>query len=198
MILADSLDYIDKKNSSYSDFIGCLEKESEIQPNLLSTPTRLAWDNLDFSDEEDDLPKLPRRTIGEGDSPWNNFKNLIIGQRLSNMTLSPIPIRRPRLNKKSVTWSDPHHISAVSELITEASALVNIFDQVALILGPDIKLNKLPPKEDYSLPSLKWDPLLTRSCDILEDKLNELRPVKLREIKKLSPELLQYKENVEK
>lgn len=114
------------------------------------------------------------------------------------MTLSPIPIRRQRLNTKSVTWSDPHHLSAVSELISEASALVNIFDRVSLILGPDVKLNKLPPKEDFSLPTLKWDPLLKRSCDLLEEKINELRPVKLREFTKLSPELLQYKENVEK
>lgn len=39
------------------------------------------WDDFDFSDLENDLPDLPRRTISDGSTPWNNYKELIIGQR---------------------------------------------------------------------------------------------------------------------
>lgn len=39
------------------------------------------WDDFDFSDPENDLPNLPRRTISDGSTPWNNFNELVIGQR---------------------------------------------------------------------------------------------------------------------
>lgn len=39
------------------------------------------WDEFDFSDPENDLPDLPRRTISDGSTPWNNYKELVIGQR---------------------------------------------------------------------------------------------------------------------
>uniref|UniRef100_A0A8W7Q3S0 Uncharacterized protein n=1 Tax=Anopheles coluzzii TaxID=1518534 RepID=A0A8W7Q3S0_ANOCL len=144
---------------------------------LLETPTFAAWQNLDFSDEESEgyVPReLPRRPIGEGDRPWADFKDLVIGSRVANMRLSPVPPRKPRApNQKTVTWSDRQH-RAVSKLINEASALVDMFDHVSLLLGPDITLHKLPPQQEFQLPPAKWEPLLTKSCDLLEEKLAQV------------------------
>uniref|UniRef100_A0A1I8JW82 Uncharacterized protein n=1 Tax=Anopheles quadriannulatus TaxID=34691 RepID=A0A1I8JW82_ANOQN len=145
---------------------------------LLETPTFAAWQNLDFSDEESEgyVPReLPRRPIGEGVRPWADFKDLVIGSRVANMRLSPVPPRKPRApNQKTVTWSDRQH-RAVSKLINEASALVDMFDHVSLLLGPDITLHKLPPQQEFQLPPAKWEPLLTKSCDLLEEKLAQVR-----------------------
>lgn len=38
-------------------------------------------DDFDFSDAENDLPDLPRRTISDGSTPWHNLKEIVIGQR---------------------------------------------------------------------------------------------------------------------
>uniref|UniRef100_A0A182PA69 Uncharacterized protein n=1 Tax=Anopheles epiroticus TaxID=199890 RepID=A0A182PA69_9DIPT len=149
---------------------------------LLDTPTFAAWQNLDFSDEESEsyVPReLPRRPIGEGDRPWAEFKDLVVGSRVANMRLSPVPPRKPRApNQKTVTWSDRQH-RAVSKLINEASALVDMFDHVSMLLGPDIALHKLPPQQEFHLPPAKWEPLLTKSCDLLEEKLAQVRHLSL-------------------
>lgn len=43
--------------------------------------TRQHWDDFDFADTENDLPDLPKRTISDGSTPWNDFKDIVIGQR---------------------------------------------------------------------------------------------------------------------
>uniref|UniRef100_A0A1Q3FSL8 Uncharacterized protein n=1 Tax=Culex tarsalis TaxID=7177 RepID=A0A1Q3FSL8_CULTA len=147
---------------------------------FLEPPTFSSWQNLDFSDEESDhyvARELPRRTTSEGNRPWADFKDLVIGNRLANMRLSPVPPRKPRApNKKTVTWSDTQH-RAVSELLQEATALVDMFDQVSMLLGPDIKLHAIPPpsQDEFQLPPPKWEPLLVKSCDLLEEKLARVR-----------------------
>lgn len=145
---------------------------------FLEPPTFTSWQNLDFSDEESEhyvARELPRRAVGEGNQPWAEFKDLVIGSRVANMRLSPVhPRRPPRPNKKTVTWSDTQH-RAVSDLLHEATALVDMFDQVSMLLGPDIKLHAIPPQEEFKLPPPKWEPLLTKSCDLLEEKLALVR-----------------------
>lgn len=47
----------------------------------MTEATLTSWDDFELSDEDQDLPKLPRTTISDGSTPWNNFKDLIIGQR---------------------------------------------------------------------------------------------------------------------
>lgn len=39
------------------------------------------WDDFDFTDNENDLPELPRKTISDGSTPWNHFNDIVIGQR---------------------------------------------------------------------------------------------------------------------
>lgn len=50
------------------------------KPNTLD-PTLTSWEDFEISDEDIDLPDLPRKTISDGSTPWNNFKDLVIGQR---------------------------------------------------------------------------------------------------------------------
>lgn len=52
------------------------------QPRFLTEPTLTSWEDFDSSDDDNDLPNLPRRYISEGQSPWSNFKDLVIGNRL--------------------------------------------------------------------------------------------------------------------
>lgn len=44
-------------------------------------PTLTSWEDFELTDEENDLPDLPRKSMSEGSTPWNNFKELVIGQR---------------------------------------------------------------------------------------------------------------------
>lgn len=44
-------------------------------------PTLTSWEDFELSDEDSALPDLPRKSISEGSTPWNNFKDLVIGQR---------------------------------------------------------------------------------------------------------------------
>lgn len=49
---------------------------------------RNVWHDLEFSSDEENFPKLPRRTISEQGNTWNNFKDMILGQRyLENMLI---------------------------------------------------------------------------------------------------------------
>lgn len=93
------------------------------------------------------------------------------------MHLSPIPARRANFKRKSVTWSDAQH-QAVSELMFEASALLDVFDNVAMLIGPDLNA-KLPPKatfETLKLPESKWQPVLEKSSKDLEECLKDFQP----------------------
>lgn len=66
----------------------------------------------------------------------------MLGTRFLNARLSPIPPRVFRPDMKQVTWSDSQ-IKIVNELMSEANALMDMFDQVAMLLGPDIKLHNV-------------------------------------------------------
>ena len=84
--------------------------------------------------------ELPRNYfIESGPTPWSNFESLVLGQRFLNARLSPVP---ERISRPKVTWSDSQ-IKIVNDLMSEATALMDMFDQVAMLLGPDIKLHKI-------------------------------------------------------
>jgi hypothetical protein len=67
---------------------------------------------------------------------------LVLGTRFLNARLSPIPQRIYRPDTKQVTWSDTQK-KIVNDLMNEANSLLEMFDQVALLLGPDIKLSNV-------------------------------------------------------
>jgi len=109
------------------------------------------------------------------------------------MKLSPITSRRPSMKKKNVTWSDKEHL-VIKEFLHEANELLNIFDKVTMLLGPDININNnLPNINDIEIPEFKWDPILTNSCNLLDEKLQKIQPIHITEnIESLNPELLNY------
>lgn len=110
------------------------------------------------------------------------------------MRLSPTPLRHPRPNSKRVTWSDKQH-KIVTDLVSEANALMNIFDQVTMLLGPDIRLNPAPKLDETPIPIFQMDSLLKNSCDVLEEKIKNLNPIQLIETKIMKDELLKYSNN---
>ncbi|KAG4068361.1 hypothetical protein HA402_007881 [Bradysia odoriphaga] len=170
-----------------ADFDGGSRKQSndsyDVQPDknrekFLNAPTLTSWTGFESNDDDEyDLPQLPKQTISEGYAPWHNFKDILIGNRLANMHLSPLPPRRTNIKRKSVTWSDAQH-QAVSELMFEATALLDVFDNVAMLIGPDLNV-KLTPNakfESLKLPESKWQPLLEKSTKELDECLRRFRP----------------------
>ncbi|XP_037918843.1 uncharacterized protein LOC119656550 isoform X2 [Hermetia illucens] len=190
------------RNSNY-------RSEDEISDDSLSDSTRkfeslksngfpkipkstLASWHFDFSDD-DDPPALPRRVGTEIPTrPWNSFRDMIIGNKLANMKLSPTPVRRASLKKKSVSWGESQH-NAVAELVSEANALLNVFDQMSIVLGPDLQLSKLPEKEDTNIQYLSeyWDPILRESERGLDEKVRSLKYTTLKKFKPVEPEYVE-------
>lgn len=100
--------------------------------------------------------------------------------RLASMTLSPLQKRSKykTKNKKNVTWND--HQLAVNTLINEASALIDIFNEVSLMIGPEIQLNNtsLIHEKNVDIPKSQWQPILFESCKHLEESLANFQPRK--------------------
>lgn len=110
------------------------------------------WHDLDFPKSK---VELPRSYFTEGPTPWSNFQDFILGQRfLNTRLLSPIPPRQYNTNSRQATWSEPQ-IKLVNDLIREANALLDMFDQVAMLLGPDIKLHDVSGEIPTSLYILR-------------------------------------------
>lgn len=138
-----------KFKDSESEYEDSIHEDHHQQPDILkgsvkrpktSDATFSSWHDLDFPDEK---VELPRTYFTDGPTPWSNYKDLVLGQRFLNARLSPIPQRQPsRPNVKQVTWSDSQ-VKVVSDLIQEANALLEMFDQVSMLLGPDIKLHNV-------------------------------------------------------
>lgn len=93
------------------------------------------------------------------------------------MRLSPIAPRARGYKKKMVTWNDSQQ-EAVVNLLNEASALIDVFDEMSMILGPEVKLNSPldRPIEAIEIPTSKWDPILTDSCNLLKEKITNFKP----------------------
>lgn len=99
---------------------------------------------------------------------------------MANMHLAPVQLRpQPSVSshRKTVSWND-HHQNAVSELLTEASALIDVFDQMAMILGPEVPLSAplKSPADNLTIPPSKWEPILAESCSQLDEKLRNFKP----------------------
>lgn len=139
-----------------------------------------SWEDFDLTDDENndgyERPCLPRRTMTTSQTPWSDYREMLIGQRLANMRLSPLPPKRTTLKKKTVSWSDAQE-RAVTDLISEAAAMMDAFDQVSMLLGPNLQLNEtIDVSEETALPTSKWDSILTQSCQNLADELKKCKP----------------------
>lgn len=102
------------------------------------------------------------------------------------MTLSPMESRRGIVDgksakKKSVTWNDRQ--LAVTKLINEASALIDIFNEVSCMIGPDMNLKcsinmATQNSTEPSIPESKWQPILCESCNDLQKTITNFKPHK--------------------
>lgn len=88
--------------------------------------------------QRDKRTGLSRNFFGDGPTPWSNFQDMVLGQRFLNARLSPAPQRCRQFER--VTWSEPQ-LQIVNGLMNEANSLLEMFDQVAMLLGPDVELH---------------------------------------------------------
>lgn len=68
---------------------------------------------------------------------------------------------------------------AVNNLVNEATVLLDVFNDVSLALGPDVKLNNIAMinnRVDFAMPISKWQPILSQSCRDLEKCLTSFKP----------------------
>lgn len=123
-------------DSEFEDSIQDDVKSSELKS---SDATFNSWHDLKHSEEK---VELPRSFFADGPTPWANFHDLVLGRRFLNARLSPTTHRDSRANFKQVTWSESQ-VKIVKDLIKEANSLMDMFDQVAMLLGPDVKLHNV-------------------------------------------------------
>lgn len=93
------------------------------------------------------------------------------------MKLSPLHKRsKNTTKKKSVTWRDRQ--VAVTELLYETSALIDVFYEVSAFIGPQINLNSIPHPNSEANPILqsKLGPILSESCNDLMESLSNFEP----------------------
>lgn len=131
-------------DSEFEDSIqGDSEADDEKQRSKLAklgSATFNSWHDLDFPR---DKVELPRSYFTDGPTPWSNFQDLALGQRFVNARLTgEFSQRYLHPNMKTDNWSDSQ-LKVVGDLMKEANALLDMFDQVSMLLGPDIKLHKV-------------------------------------------------------
>lgn len=199
----DSLDIPKDEEAQLKSRLASYEPSLPRRPNL---NTYAQWTNLEFPDNETP-PSLPRRTHTDGVAPWKNFKDIILGDRLGKMSLPPItaaPLQQEKArsrvtsSKKSVTWSDSHQ-RAVNELLSEATNLIQVFDQISLLLGPNLgNLAQIPSiealKEQVAVPhtTSSFRTEGREACEELRKKLEEFQPMDFPVAPDLPPELQYY------
>uniref|UniRef100_A0A336LJW0 CSON009022 protein n=1 Tax=Culicoides sonorensis TaxID=179676 RepID=A0A336LJW0_CULSO len=198
----DSLDIIPDNAEQIKARLSSYEAQLPRRPHF---NTHSQWSNLDFPDYEIP-PSLPRRTQSDGVAPWNNFKDLVLGDRLSRMSLPPVcnaPIEQQKtrsrsVGRKTVSWSDSHQ-RAVNELIAEASNLITVFDKISILLGPSLgNLAQIPSiealKGHVTVPqnTNNYRTASKEACAQLQRQLNEYKPIDFAFAPDLPPELKQY------
>lgn len=93
------------------------------------------------------------------------------------MTLSPLHKRVGySTKKKTVSWRDREN--AVTKLLNETSALIDVFYEVSVMLGPQLNLNPAPSYDPNAnqIEQSKWKPLLSESCNSLHKTLLDFEP----------------------
>lgn len=127
------------KKESESEFEDSIKDH---QPDVIKGSTKLAkstdytfnsWQDLERKLEQ---PQSFLNIKQDEPTPWSGFKDLVLGQRFLNARLSPTPKKQLQSQHvKQETWSDSQ-VKIVSDLIKEANALMEMFNQVAMLLGP--------------------------------------------------------------
>lgn len=99
-----------------------------------------------------------------------NCDNVFIFLRMASMTLSPVHKRIGFSKKrKSVTWRDRQN--AITKLLNETSALINLFYDVSIMVGPQIELNPISQMDSIEIKDSEWEQILSDSCKVLQRSL---------------------------
>lgn len=139
----ESLVISDKNSDSeYEDSI------QDAQPDVVQASVKRAkhedstfnsWQDVDrFSAKSE----MSNSFVAEGPTPWSNFQDLVLGQRFLNARLSSNQKFCRQASFRQAAWTDSQ-VKVVRDLISEANALMDMFDQVAMLLGPDIELHNV-------------------------------------------------------
>lgn len=95
------------------------------------------------------------------------------------MHLVPLQKRSRRVVKTLIHEPWLNQQMAVNNLVNEATVLLDVFNDVSMALGPDIKLNNIEMinnRADFPIPISKWQPILSASCRDLEKCLASFKP----------------------
>lgn len=187
------------KHDSDSEFEDSIQEDlkhrsakASMGPSSPPDATFNSWHGMDIPQKKFELPKS---YFHDGPTPWSNFKDLVLGQRFLNTRLSTAPMARSMNNFQQAAWSEPQ-IRLVNELLVEAQALMEMFDQVAMLLGPDIKLHNVSGEckgsfylkepemtfsfldvEEFFVPPPKNTQKMANYCDKLEKSLQRLNHI---------------------
>lgn len=96
------------------------------------------WQDLDLTQAKAESPM--HFPVVNQTTSWSH--DLVLGQRFLNARLAPTTQQHAYPSYQNVTWTDSQ-VKIVSSLIYESNALLEMFDQVSLLLGPDIKLHNV-------------------------------------------------------
>ena len=130
---------------------------------------------------------LPQRAATDNTS--NHFNNIAMGRKLANMTLSATNYKKSNLKiPKSLVWTEAQQ-SAINILINEANALLDVFEEMSMVLGPDLLLNDVPERDHTEIKFLSkyWSPILDSSRLLIEKKISLLKNPEIRKVQKINP-----------
>lgn len=84
---------------------------------------------------------------------------------------------RTKISAHTPIYEPLQHI-AIDALINETAALLELFNNVALTLGSYAQLNSISQMNsyDFDVPTSKWQPILSESCNDLEKSLANFKP----------------------
>lgn len=131
----------DTTKGSDSEYEDSIHEDSKIRDKKegaeKSSETFNSWHDINFPERKVELPKS---YFAEGPTPWSNFKDLVLGDKFLSARFSPNHPKTLVQNFNQTTWSEPQ-LKIVNDLVQESRALMDLFDQVAMLLGPDVKLH---------------------------------------------------------
>ncbi|GAB0097695.1 hypothetical protein DMENIID0001_133610 [Sergentomyia squamirostris] len=165
--------------------------------NLENSSTSSQWNNLETSDEESDEEGANSYPHEQRRKSIDRENNLFIRARLRNMQLAPIlPQHHRKDSLKSTPGWTASQTRAVADILSQVSELFDLFDDISILLGPDLRFIRDLPMGgvDMQVPQLKCGLVIKKSRENLSEKLSKIKLIPLDSDKSLSEEFLKYAE----
>lgn len=104
------------------------------------------------------------------------------------MKLAPAPSHYRK--DRTLTWNTSQNC-AIEDLVSQVSNLFDIFDDISILLGPDLRfITDLPTMVDVEIPQLKCSFVIKKSRENLSEKLSKIKILPLDVDRSLSKDLL--------